>query len=406
METGDLKYSGKKILIGMTGGIACYKVCELVRHFIKNGADVRVIMTRHAAEFISPLTLETLSKNKVTTETFPPYDSAKGEMTGTHHIDLANWPDVFLIAPAGGNMVGKIANGIADEILSTVVMACPKPVLIALAMNDKMYLNPIVQKNIRTLREFNYGIIEPETGFLAEGYEGIGRLADLDKIIWRVEKLLLGGDEMLNNKRVLVTAGPTHEALDPVRILSNHSSGKMGYAIAKEAAMQGAEVTLISGPTHLPPPPGIRTIAVISAEDMAKAVDDNISDHDVIIMAAAVADFTPAKKEDQKIKKRDGLVLELKRTKDILGGISQNKGKRIVVGFALETENDTINAMKKLKDKNLDFIVLNNPNEKGAGFNTDTNAVTIIDEKNTQKLPLMSKENVAKNIIKKIQELL
>lgn len=405
MENDGLKYSGKKILIGMTGGIACYKVCELVRYFIKNGADIRVIMTRHATEFVSPLTLETLSKNKVTTETFPPYDSAKAEMTGTHHIDLANWPDVCLIAPAGGNMVGKIANGIADEILSTVVMASPKPILLALAMNDKMYMNPIVQKNIRTLHEFNYGIIDPETGFLAEGYEGIGRLAELDRIIWRVEKQLFGG-EALKNKKVLVTAGPTHEAIDPVRMLTNHSSGKMGYAIAKEAVLQGAEVTLISGPTHLPPPPDVQIIHVVSSEDMAKVVESNIFGQDIIIMAAAVADFTPAKKEDQKIKKTDDLVLQLKKTKDILAGISLNKGKKIVVGFALETENETVNAKKKLKDKNLDFIVLNNPNEEGSGFNTDTNAVTIIDEKNTQKLPLMSKENVAKNIIKKIQELL
>lgn len=405
MKNGDLRYSGKKILIGMTGGIACYKVCELVRYFIKHGAEIRVIMTRHATEFVSPLTLETLSGNKVTTQTFPSYDSSETQMTGTHHIDLAHWPDVFLIAPAGGNMIGKIANGIADDILSTVVMACPKPILLAIAMNDKMYLNPIVQKNIRTLREFNYGIIDPETGFLAEGYEGVGRLAEPDKILWRVDKIILGG-ERLKSKKVLVTAGPTHEALDPVRILSNHSSGKMGYAIAREAALQGAEVTLISGPTHLPPPPGIQTIRVVSAEDMAQTVDHNLSDHDIIIMAAAVADFTPAKKENQKIKKTDELVIHLKKTKDILAGISQNKGKKIVIGFALETENELINAKKKLKDKKLDFIVLNNPNEKGAGFNTDTNAVTIIDEKSTLKLPLMSKESVAKNIINKIQELL
>lgn len=405
MEKGVLKYSGKKILVGMTGGIACYKVCELVRHFIKNGAEIRVIMTRHATKFVSPLTLETLSQNKVSTEIFPVCDSTQKDMTGTHHIDLANWPDVFLVAPAGGNMIGKIANGIADEILSTVVMACPKPILLALAMNDHMYLNPIVQKNIRTLREFNYGIIDPETGFLAEGYEGVGRLAELDRIIWRVEKQLFGGTA-LKNKKVLVTAGPTHEALDPVRILSNHSSGKMGYAIAKEAVLQGAEVTLISGPTHLPPPEEVQTVTVISAEDMAQAVDLNLQNQDIVIMAAAVADFTPSEKSDQKIKKSDGWVVQLKKTKDILAGISQNKGTRIVVGFALETENETVNAQKKLKDKKLDFIVLNNPNEKGSGFNTDTNAVTIIDEKNTQKLPLMSKEGVAKNIIKKIQALL
>ncbi|KAB2880700.1 bifunctional phosphopantothenoylcysteine decarboxylase/phosphopantothenate--cysteine ligase CoaBC [bacterium] len=405
MQAGNPKYAGKKILIGMTGGIACYKMCELVRSLKKNGAEVRVIMTRHATEFISPLTLETLSGYKVTTETFPPYDSAHTEMTGTHHIDIANWPDIFLIAPAGGNMVGKIANGIADEILSTVVMACPKPILLALAMNDKMYLNPIVQKNIQTLREFNYGIIDPETGFLAEGYEGVGRLADIEKIIWKVEKALFGNNSLIN-KKILVTAGPTHESLDPVRFLTNHSSGRMGYAVAKEAVLQGAGVTLISGPTHLPPPQDVRLVTATSAEDMARAVDDNISDHDVLIMAAAVADFTPYNQEDQKIKKSEEWILKLKKTTDILSGVASKKGNKIVVGFALETENEIQNAQMKLKSKNLNFIVLNNPKDIGAGFNTKTNKITIIDQNHIEKLPLMTKEDVAKIILNRIIKIL
>lgn len=405
MQAGNPKYAGKKILIGMTGGIACYKICELVRSLKRNGADVRVIMTHHAKEFISPLTLETLSGHKVTTETFPADDSPQTEMTGTHHIDIANWPDIFLIAPAGGNIVGKIANGIADEILSTVVMACPKPILLALAMNDKMYLNPIVQKNIQTLREFNYGIIDPATGFLAEGYEGVGRLADIEVILWKVEKILFGNSSLVN-KKILVTAGPTHESLDPVRFLTNHSSGRMGYAVAKEAALQGAGVTLISGPTHLPAPQDVRLVSTTSAEDMARAVDHNISDHDVLIMTAAVADFTPCSQEDQKIKKSEEWVLKLKKTTDILSGVANKKGNKIVVGFALETENEIQNAQKKLKAKNLDFIVLNNPKDSGAGFNTETNKVTIIDPNHVENLPLISKEDVAKIILNRIKKIL
>lgn len=405
MEQGNQKFTGKKILIGMTGGIACYKIGELVRHLIKQGAEVRVIMTRHATEFVSPLTMETLSRHKVTTETFPTYDSSQPEMTGTHHIDIANWPDVFLIAPSGANTVGKIANGIADDILSTVVIACPKPIVLALAMNDKMFLNPIVQRNIHALREFHYTIIEPETGFLAEGYEGVGRLAELDRIIWSVEKMLFGSD-VLKNRKILVTAGPTHESIDPVRFLTNHSSGKMGYAIAREAVLQGAAVTLISGPTHLAPPRDVHMIQTISAEDMAQAVDQNVADQDIIIMTAAVADFTPSKKENQKIKKSDELILQLKKTQDILSTITQKKGNKIVVGFALETENDIPHAQKKLKEKNLDLIVLNNPNVSGAGFNTDTNVVTLIDKNNVEKLPLMSKEGVAKILLEKITKLL
>ncbi len=398
------KYADKRILIGMTGGIACYKICELVRHFVKNGAEVRVVMTKNATEFVSPLTMETLSGYPVTTETFPKLNAAAAQMIGTHHIELAQWPDTVLIAPAGGNIVGKVAGGIADDVLTTVIMATSKPVLLALAMNDKMYLNPIVQRNIRTLREYNYDIIDPETGFLAEGYEGVGRLAELDRIVWNMDKRLFG-EGILKDKKVLITAGPTHESIDPVRILTNHSSGKMGYALAREAALQGADVTLISGPTNLTAPSDINIIRVRSASEMAAAVEQNFLHQDIVVMAAAVADFAPSLTENQKIKKSDELVLRLTKTKDILADMGNRKYQRILVGFALETENELENAKEKLKNKNLDLIVLNNPKEKGAGFNTDTNLVTLVDRDTSEKLPLMSKDDVAKELIRKIAKL-
>jgi phosphopantothenoylcysteine decarboxylase/phosphopantothenate--cysteine ligase len=399
-----MKYSGKKILVGITGGIAAYKACELIRHFVKHGAEVRAVMTQHAAEFVTPLTIETLSNNKVVTEIFP-HGGTDQNMSRTHHIEIANWPDVFLIVPASANIVGKIAGGLADEIVSTVVMACPKPVLLALAMNDKMYLNPIVQKNIHSLKSYGYHIIEPETGFLAEGYEGVGRLAELDTIIWSVEKQLIG-DTSLKGRKILVTAGPTHEALDPVRILTNHSSGKMGYALARQAALMGADVTLISGPTHLDNPPDMNVISVTSADEMAEAVRGQFPKNDTVIMAAAVADFKPLRKESKKIKKSKsgGTVnIECVPTVDILSAAAQTKKNQIVVGFALETDHDVANARKKLKEKRLDLIVLNNPHEDGAGFNTDTNVVTLIDHNGLEKLPLMSKDDAARKILEKIE---
>ncbi len=400
-----MKYEGKKILVGITGGIGAYKVCELIRHFVKNGAEVRVIMTRHAMEFIAPLTVETLSNNRVTTDMYP--NSENPEITGTHHITLAQWPDILLIAPAGANCVGKIANGIADDVLSTVVMACPKPVLLALAMNDNMVNNPIVKKNIQTLKSCDYDIIDPETGFLAEGYEGVGRLAELETIIWHVEKKLTGDVSFLD-KKILVTAGPTHEALDPVRILTNHSSGKMGYAVAKQAVLMGAEVTLISGPTHLTAPLETKFISVTSADEMAKAVTEHFSKNDIVIMAAAVADFKPLRKESKKMKKSKGagtMQMDFTKTIDILSAISQKKKNQTIVGFALETDNELTNAKKKLKEKKLDLIVLNSLNDDGAGFNTDTNVVTLIDHTGTEKLPLLSKSEVAIKVLEKIKNI-
>lgn len=405
MANDSEKYSGKKILIGITGGIAAYKIAELIRYFVKSGAEVRVVMTKNATEFITPLTIETLSNNRVTTDTFPGHDAHYPEMWGTHHVNIAQWPDIMLIAPAGGNVIGKIASGIADDALTTIVMACSKPVALAVAMNDRMYTNSIVQQNIKKLRDHGYHIIDPGNGFLAEGYEGVGRLAEFESLIWEADKILLGTNE-LKNKRVLITAGPTQEPLDPVRILTNHSSGKMGYAIAREAALMGAEVTLISGPTALPVPPGVSVMQVTTADAMDKAVRGQFTKHDALIMTAAVADFKPVRQEKQKIKKTGAknITLELTRTPDILANIGKQKGRRYVVGFALETDQEIENAQRKLHSKNLDFIVANNPKEQGAGFNTDTNIVTIIDKNSILRWPKMSKAQVARKILEKVSK--
>ncbi|MBX7152116.1 bifunctional phosphopantothenoylcysteine decarboxylase/phosphopantothenate--cysteine ligase CoaBC [bacterium] len=399
-----MKYAGKKILIGITGGISAYKMAEAVRYFIKNGAELRVIMTRSACEFITPLTIETLSKNKVTTEIFPGRDPLASDVTGTHHIDLAQWADVFLIAPATGNIIGKIANGIADDPLSTVVMASTAPVIIAPAMNDKMWLNPIVQKNVEALKSYGYRFVDPEFGFLAEGYEGVGRLAELEKIYWAVDKTLFGSDA-LKGKRILVTAGPTQEAWDAVRFLTNHSSGKMGYAVARQAALMGAEVTLISGPVSLLAPPDVKVENVTSAEAMKTTVEKYFKETDILIMTAAVADYKPVTSAANKIKKQPGVTkiqIELEETPDILASVAVQKQHRIIVGFAIETDNELANAKKKLETKHLDFIVLNNPKEPGAGFNHDTNIITIVDSRDVKKYPLMSKHEAARTILGKV----
>lgn len=403
-----MKYTGKKILLGITGGISAYKMAEAVRYFVKNGAEVRVIMTRSACEFITPLTIETLSNNKVTTEIFPGREPLASEVTGTHHIDLAQWPDVFLIAPATGNIIGKIANGIADDPLSTVAMASAAPIVIAPAMNDKMWLNPIVQKNVGTLKSYGYRFVDPEFGFLAEGYEGVGRLAELEKIYWSIDKVVIGSD-ILKGKKILVTAGPTQEAWDAVRFLTNHSSGKMGYAVARQASLMGAEVTLVSGPVNMTPPPDVVIENVTSAQAMKIAVEKYFQTTDVLIMTAAVADYKPAASAANKIKKQPGVTkiqIELEETPDILASVSSKKNCQIIVGFAIETDNEIANAKKKLEAKQLDFIVLNNPKEPGAGFHHDTNIVTLIDKNGNEKLPQMSKDEVAVKILEKIKTLL
>ncbi len=397
------RYRGKKILLGISGGISAYKTCEAIRHFVKGGAEVRAVMTRTACEFVTPLTVETLSNHNVTTELFPPYDPFS-EPTGTVHIRLAQWPDVMLIAPATANIIGKMAHGIADDVLSTIALACRKPTVLAPAMNDGMWTNPIVQENVQKLRTHGVRFVEPEFGFLAEGYEGIGRLADLERIYWETEKVLLG-DDAFRGRKILVTAGPTREFMDPVRVLTNLSSGRMGYAIAREAVLRGAEVVLVSGPSHLTPPPDVKFVTVTSADDMAARVAELAEACDAVVMAAAVADFKPARTEAQKIKKANAAPqLELVPTTDILARLGSKKGRRVLVGFALETEDLVERATAKLKDKHLDLVVANNPREPGAGFETDTNAVTLIDGQGAERLPLVSKEAVARVLLERIRQ--
>lgn len=400
-----MKYNGKKILLGVSGGIAAYKACELVRHFVKNGAQVRVVMTAGATRFVTPLTFETLSNHPVTTAVFPVEDPENKEMSATHHIRLAQWPDVFLIAPVTANVCGKIASGIADDALSTVALACPRPLILGMAMNDNMWNDSAVQDNVGKLKAKGAHIIEPDYGFLAEGYEGKGRLADLQVIIERTEAVLQT-TAVLDGFKILVTAGPTREPIDPVRYITNHSSGKMGYALARQAWLMGAEVTLISGPSSLDPPEGVRTIPVVTAREMAEAVKSHFDQHDALIMAAAVADYRPTRVQSSKIKKKGGAFkLELEETEDILTGVAKNKGDRVVVGFALETDDVVENARNKRTRKSMDFIVVNSPTEV-TGFNSDTNRITLLDDSGHEELPLMSKDDAAVRILDKLKPLL
>ncbi|HBI47190.1 MAG TPA: bifunctional phosphopantothenoylcysteine decarboxylase/phosphopantothenate--cysteine ligase CoaBC, partial [Smithella sp.] len=365
--------ANKKIVLGVTGGIAAYKAAELIRALIKSGAQVKVIMTKSAKEFITPLTLQTLSQNQVYTDMFVPVD--KYEMA---HITLAEFADAFVIAPATANIIGKIASGIGDDLLSTTIMAQEKPTLICPAMNDKMLANPIVQKNINKLKKFGYTVMESAEGELACKTKGKGRLPEIAEIVEAIETLLTPKD--FAGVKILITAGPTEEPLDPVRFITNLSSGKMGYALAVAAHRRGAEVTLISGPTNLPLPPVEKIIRVRTAKEMHKAVMDNYKKAAIIIKAAAVADYSPQISAAEKIKKdKKTLSLELKNNPDIIADLGRNKGGRILVGFAMETQNLLVNARGKLKKKNMDLIVANNLREEGAGFRTDTNIITIID---------------------------
>jgi phosphopantothenoylcysteine decarboxylase / phosphopantothenate---cysteine ligase len=388
---------GKKIVLGVTGGIAAYKAAELIRALVKEEAQVRIIMTKNAAEFITPLTLQTLSCNPVYTDMFVPtekYDMA--------HIALAEFADAFVIAPATGNVIGKIASGIGDDLLSTTIMAADKPVLICPAMNDKMLSNPAVQENINKLRKYGYNVMDSATGELACKTEGTGRLPEIPAILEEVEILLTPKD--LKDEKIIITAGPTEEPLDPVRFITNLSSGKMGYAIARVAHRRGAEVTLITGPTNLSLPKVFKTIPVRTAEEMYEAVIKNFKKSSIVIKSAAVADYCPECMADEKIKKsKPVLSLQLKRTPDIIAEIGKIKGTRILVGFAMETENLLANAKGKLKQKNLDIIVANSLREEGAGFQADTNIITIIDSKGrTEALPKMTKIEAAEKILDRV----
>ncbi len=388
---------GRKIVLGVTGGIAAYKAAELVRELVKEEAEVHVVMTRSAQAFITPLTFQTLSGNPVTTELFNLI--AESEIG---HIALADRADLLAIAPATANIIGKIAAGIADDMLTTLVMATRAPVLLAPAMNVHMWENKICQENIQKLRSHGYHFIDPDAGELACGYEGKGRLAEIPAIVEEIRSLLSPKDFF--GERVLVTAGPTEEPMDPVRFLSNRSSGKMGFALARAARRRGAEVTLISGPSSLAVPPQMKHIPVRSAVQMREAVMGHLESSSVLIMAAAVSDYRPKQRALEKIKKSAlEAVVELELNPDILAEAGRHKKSQILVGFAAETENLLASSREKLKKKNLDLIVANDVTLPGAGFGVDTNIVKIIDrDGKVEELPLMAKEDLADHILGRI----
>ena len=391
--------NGKKITLGITGGIAAYKACEIVRELKKEGASVTAIMTKNSCKFITPLTLQTLTKNRVITEQY----DLPSEFD-VSHISLGKETDLLLIAPATANIIAKFASGIADDFLSTFYLAFKGKTLIAPAMNSNMYLHPTTKENIKKLSSLGVEFIEPQTGDLACGDEGIGRLAAVSIIIQKIKEALTQRLD-LKNEKILITAGGTHEAIDPVRYITNRSSGKMGYALARVALARGADVILVSAPTNLPSPAGSKIINVLSASQMREAVLKNLPESTIIIKAAAVSDFKPKKESYAKIKKdgKEPITLELEKTPDILHEVGKKKGKRLLVGFAAETENLIKNAQKKLKEKNCDLIVANDVTQNEAGFNSDTNIVKLIDRNGKIKdLPKLSKEVVAEKIFDKI----
>ncbi|MEA4960146.1 bifunctional phosphopantothenoylcysteine decarboxylase/phosphopantothenate--cysteine ligase CoaBC [Lutispora sp.] len=391
----------KNIVLGVTGGIAAYKSCDLVSRLVKAGANVDVIMTENAINFINPLTFQALSSNQVIVDMFkePKYWEIQ-------HISLAKKADAVVIAPATANIIGKIANGIADDMLTTVAMATTAPLVFAPAMNSNMYENKILQSNIDRLKEIGYHFIEPGEGRLACGDIGKGKMAEPYDIELCINEIL-NTKKDLQDKTIVITAGPTREPIDPVRFISNHSTGKMGYAIAEKAAERGAKVYLISGPTALKTPKGVRLISVNSAKDMQRRIMEHFDEAQIIIKSAAVADYAPAIAHDQKIKKKDeNLTIELVKNPDILYELGKIKGDKILVGFAMETQNLIENAKEKVLKKNLDFIVANDLFTEGAGFATDTNIVKIIDRGgNVESIPKMSKHQLADLILDKVMHL-
>ncbi|MBQ9268992.1 MAG: bifunctional phosphopantothenoylcysteine decarboxylase/phosphopantothenate--cysteine ligase CoaBC [Oscillospiraceae bacterium] len=392
---------GKTVLLGVTGGIAAYKIPNLCSLLVKQGVNVETILTENAGKIVSPIPFESLSGNRCHTDTFDPMDTAKVE-----HIHLANRADLLVIAPASANMIAKLRWGLADDMLSTTALACTCEKLLVPAMNTDMYENAATQENLAVLRERGFIIMEPLSGRLACGAVGKGKMPEPQDIFDRIEAIL-ACEKDLAGKRVLVTAGPTQEPIDPVRYITNHSSGKMGYAIAKAAMLRGAEVTLVAGPTALADPPLIRTIHIKTAQDMYEAVTANAPEMDIIIKAAAVADYTPETVADNKIKKTDGdMFIPLKRTQDILGYLGQHRvpGQKLC-GFSMETENMLENSRKKLAKKNLDMIVANNVKISGAGFQGDTNVITMITAEDVREFPLMSKTEAAHAILDRILDL-
>ncbi len=394
---------GKNILLGVTGGIAAYKAADLCSRLVKQHAGVDVIMTENATQFITPLTFESLCHRKTVTDTFD-----RNHPWEVEHIALAEKADCVVIAPATANIIAKFAYGLADDMLTTTVLACTCPKILVPAMNTHMYENPVVQDNLERLRRYGWHILEPATGHLACGTNGKGKMPEPETILQHV-LLQCACEKDLQGQRILVTAGPTREAVDPVRFLTNHSSGKMGYAIAIAAACRGAKVTLVSGQVSLPKPEGVDFVSVTSAQEMYDAVTGRQQENDIIIKAAAVADYRPAKVADEKIKKKDDssdLVMELERTRDILQYLGEHKPEgQLLCGFSMETEHMLENSRKKLEKKHLDMIAANNVKVEGAGFGVDTNVLTLITKESEKELPLLSKHQAAMALLDALLEL-
>lgn len=389
---------GKCVVLGLTGSIAAYKIANLASALVKLHADVQVIMTKNACNFINPITFETLTGNKCLVDTFD-----RNFQYSVEHVSLAKKADIFMVAPASANVIGKMANGIADDMLTTTILACKCKKLVSPAMNTNMFENPIVQDNLKKLQQFGFEIIQPATGYLACGDTGAGKMPEPEVLLDYILKELAYEKDLLG-KNVLVTAGPTQEKIDPVRYITNHSTGKMGYAIAKHCMQRGARVTLVSGPVSIQAPLFVDVIPVVSAADMAETVKAKASEQDIIIKTAAVADYRPMHPADEKVKKKDtDLAIELERTEDILSYLGANKRQgQFICGFSMETEKLLENSRAKLVKKNVDMIVANNLKVQGAGFGTDTNLVTLITKDGCKELELMSKDLVAKAILDEI----
>ncbi|WP_407720565.1 bifunctional phosphopantothenoylcysteine decarboxylase/phosphopantothenate--cysteine ligase CoaBC [Ruminococcus sp. JE7B6] len=386
---------GKTVVLGVTGSIAAYKIANLASSLVKLHADVHVIMTKNATNFINPITFETLTKNKCMTDTFD-----RNFMYNVAHVSIADKADVMLVAPASANIIAKMAHGIADDMLSTTYLAMKCPVIVSPAMNVNMFTNPVVQRNIKTLEEFGVTVIPPDNGYLACGYTGAGKMPS-EQVLLDYILRVIAKEKDLAGKRVLVTAGPTRESIDPVRFITNHSTGKMGYAVVRQAMLRGAEVTLVSGPVSIDPPPFVRVVNVLSAQDMFEAVKANSADADIIIKTAAVADYTPEITADEKIKKSDGgLSIPMKRTADILKWLGENKRDgQVLCGFSMETENMLENSRAKLQKKNADLIAANSLRDEGSGFGTDTNHLVLIKRDGVTDLPLLSKSDAADKLL-------
>jgi len=400
---------GKKILLGVTGGIAAYKSCYLVREFVKSGASVKVVMTPSATKFVTPLTYSTLSKNPVAADIWSSDQSTQSDI-GTRHIDTANWPDVYLVAPASAHTISKLTHGSADTLVSLIALATRVPIVLVPTMDADMYLNEVTKSNLTKLQERGYHVLQPDVGEHASGLSGPGRFPEIESILSRVEQILSGAHRDLTRKKILVTAGPTYEAIDPVRFIGNRSSGKMGFAVASAAAQRGAAVTLVAGPVQLETPRNVERIDVESTQEMYNAVVSRAKRKDAVIMAAAVSDFTPSSAAKQKMKKTEtGSVpdLKLKTTPDILSAIGKKRMSRVLIGFALETEDGLQNAKAKLNEKHLDFIVLNSLQKGRTVFGSEKNTVTIIDKQGKiEELPELSKFDVANRILDKMRDLL